>query len=88
MARTITEDEDNYIYFAINSNQVLVAEQVRIFDFNSIIGTVGGSLGLFIGFSFLSCIQDIFQFMTGLCKHSSAWLCGGKQRDMCVVFFL
>ena len=72
MARTITEDEDNYIYFAINSNQVLVAEQVRIFDFNSIIGTVGGSLGLFIGFSFLSCIQDIFQFMTGLCKHSSA----------------
>ena len=70
MSRT-TEDEENYIYFAINSNQVLVAEQVRIFDLNSIIGTVGGSLGLFIGFSFLACIQDIFNFSCKVCKHSS-----------------
>ena len=68
MSRT-TEDEENYIYFAINSNKVLVAEQVRIFDLNSIIGTVGGSLGLFIGFSFLACIQDIFKLI--VCKHSS-----------------
>ena len=29
-------------------------------DLQLVIGTIGGALGLFLGFSFLNCIKDIF----------------------------
>ena len=31
-------------------------EEYKVYDFNGILGTVGGSLGLFVGFSFLDCM--------------------------------
>ena len=34
-------------------NEVVVIEEVLLFDFAAIVAAVGGSLGLFIGFSFL-----------------------------------
>ena len=37
----------------INENEVKVYEEYMVYDFNGILGSVGGSLGLFIGFSFL-----------------------------------
>ena len=53
----IENDEPSYFYISIVSNEIIVQEEVLMFDSNSIIGTIGGSLGLFIGFSFMSCIN-------------------------------
>ena len=50
----------SYFYISLISNKLIVKEQLRIFDTNSIIGTIGGALGLFVGFSCLTCIKDIF----------------------------
>ena len=55
-------DPDSYFYIALISNQTIVKEHLRVFDTNAIIGTIGGALGLFIGFSFLHCIKDISDF--------------------------
>ena len=35
------------------NNLVKVHKEYEVYDFNGILGSVGGSLGLFIGFSFL-----------------------------------
>ena len=35
------------------NNLVKVHKENEVYDFNGILGSVGGSLGLFIGFSFL-----------------------------------
>ena len=40
----------------IDSSEVKVNEEYKVYDFNGILGTVGGSLGLFVGFSFLDCM--------------------------------
>ena len=37
----------------IDKSKVKVNEEYKVYDFNGILGSVGGSLGLFIGFSFL-----------------------------------
>ena len=37
----------------IERQEVTVNEEYKVYDFNGILGSVGGSLGLFIGFSFL-----------------------------------
>ena len=37
----------------LEQREVKVEEDYRVYDFNGILGSVGGSLGLFIGFSFL-----------------------------------
>ena len=49
----------SYVYISLISEDIIVQENVRIFDGNGIVGTIGGSLGLFIGFSFFSCIKDL-----------------------------
>ena len=46
------------------SPNVMVHEEYLLFDFNSIIASVGGSMGLFLSFSFLECLlisYDIIQ---------------------------
>ena len=37
------------------SDYITILEEYLIFDFSSILAAVGGTLGLFIGFSFLQC---------------------------------
>ena len=39
--------------------EVQVNEEYKVYDFTGILGSVGGSLGLFIGFSFLDMILRI-----------------------------
>ena len=41
------------LYYA--DNYMTLYEEYLIFDLNSIVGLIGGSLGLFLGFSFLQC---------------------------------
>jgi hypothetical protein len=40
------------IQFMYQNNKITVNEEVLLFNFWTMIGTVGGSLGLFIGFSY------------------------------------
>ena len=51
------------IVMKYEDNQMDVLEEYLIFDFNAIVVAVGGSLGLFLGFSFFQCGSLI---MTGL----------------------
>ena len=37
----------------LNTPNIMVYEKYAVYDFSGIVGTVGGSLGLFIGFSFM-----------------------------------
>ena len=54
--KTITQS-NNYamanLYYA--SDYITINEEYLIFDFSSILVAAGGSLGLFLGFSFLQC---------------------------------
>ncbi len=49
-------------------------EEYKLFDFNAIVASVGGSLGLFLGFSFLDCIWQTYtkgcQLMAGNAKST------------------
>ena len=43
-------------FIKIVSPRVEILKEYEIYDFNGILGSVGGSLGLFVGFSFLDCL--------------------------------
>ena len=43
-------------WFWLEGPKVKVEEEYVVYSFSGIVGTVGGSLGLFIGFSFLDCL--------------------------------
>ena len=44
--------QDIWFYYSLSKNETIVFEEYLIYDFVSIIGSIGGTLGLFIGFSF------------------------------------
>ncbi len=48
-----TRDFANYsmVYIAYHTTMVMVSEEYKLFDFGAIVAAVGGSLGLFLGFS-------------------------------------
>ena len=53
------------------SEKMHLLEEYLIFDFSSILVAVGGSLGLFLGFSFFQCGSAVMhEFMTHLMKLS------------------
>ena len=43
-------------WFWLDGPKVKVEEEYIVYSFSGIVGTVGGSLGLFVGFSFLDCL--------------------------------
>ena len=62
-SRNISKNEFWFGYSLANE-RVRVMEQYLIYDAISMIGSVGGTLGLFIGFSFrdvISLVMNIFQ---------------------------
>ena len=56
----------------IDRQEVTVYEEYKVYDFNGIVGSVGGSLGLFIGFSFLDAMLFLIQ-------KGWEWLCYMKK---------
>ncbi len=52
------------IWLAYSTTDVVVIEDVLLFDFAGIVSAVGGSLGLFIGFSFLDLFKALISKMT------------------------
>ena len=64
----------------LEQREVKVEEDYRVYDFNGILGSVGGSLGLFIGFSFL----DMMIYLMRRAKkwgHRVGWFCNKKKRE-------
>jgi hypothetical protein len=52
MKETVEQNNTFAITFKYQNNRITVHEEILLFDFWTMLGTVGGSLGLFIGFSY------------------------------------
>ena len=65
------EDKRTYLGIINKSNSISVMEEILIYDALTLIGTVGGSLGLFIGFSFYDFGHFVTQFLCKLCLKES-----------------
>ena len=53
---------DNYrfdLYYILSKNETIVFEEYLIYDLIGFIGSAGGTLGMFIGFSFINIISVI-----------------------------
>ena len=51
--------QDIWFYYSLSKNETIVFEEYLIYDFVSIIGSIGGTLGLFIGFSLSKLVSII-----------------------------
>ncbi len=47
------------VYINLKSTDIEVHADALLFDFNAILASVGGSMGLFLGFSFLDCFMNV-----------------------------
>ncbi len=56
-----TRDQGNYthVYVSYTTTRVMVSEEYQLFDFGAIVAAVGGSLGLFLGFSCWQCLKTM-----------------------------
>ena len=61
---------DNYIYLTLSNDNILIEQDILMYDLNTIIGSIGGSLGLFMGFSFLQFSRDLVKFVFPLPRQS------------------
>ena len=61
---------DTLIYFWFASNETQIYQEYKIFDTIGLIGSVGGSLGLFIGFSFHGALISILAIMKNILIRS------------------
>ena len=67
--QTITTREEKYsrlalaYVFASSNSNVLAYEEYLIYDMTSMIGSVGGTLGLCIGFSFTGVFSKFLKFL-------------------------
>ena len=62
-----TEGSSN-LFINYQSMEMKVSQKVRILNEASFISSVGGNLGLFIGFSFLDSLFVIFQWVCTYCN--------------------
>ena len=73
----------------IDRQTATVYREYEVYDINGFVGTVGGSLGLFLGFSFLDLIQYLIKkaWDCDKCNHRqkvNQWdnsMYGGNQRE-------
>ena len=63
----IFETEHMFINYHYATTNVVKYDEYRLFDGNAILAAVGGSLGLFLGFSFLDCGLYIVNTIFKLC---------------------
>ena len=66
------DTETNYVFmwnYKFASKKYEVHQEYLLYDMTGVVGTVGGTLGLFIGFSFWTLLGLIFSWMKYLIKH-------------------
>ena len=56
------QKNDTGFWIILSSPEIKVNQKYAVYDFSGIVGTVGGSLGLFVGFS-------VMEFMLMLIKQ-------------------
>ena len=61
----VPDNNRRLLNIRIEGKEITVYEEYVVYDFNGIVGTVGGSLGLFVGFSFLDIILLIIAIPCG-----------------------
>ena len=54
------------IVLGFSSNKMIIKDEKRVYPLESFVAEVGGSLGLFLGFSFLGCYDFIVPFILKL----------------------
>ena len=63
----INVDDDEASFQIVNSNVIFLEKEVLLYDFSDAIGTIGGSLGVFVGISFFAviscCIDNFFEIL-------------------------
>ena len=63
----INIDKDEASFQIVNSNVIFLEKEVLLYDFSDAIGTIGGSLGVFVGISFFAviscCIDKFFEIL-------------------------
>ena len=59
-------------YFFFNQNEYFMSEEILHYDDNAIVAAVGGSLGLFLGFSARGFLLQLLELRTKLCANKAA----------------
>ncbi len=72
LAFTVNNSEmsRNVVWLKYMSSKVEVMEEYDVYDLNGIVGSVGGSLGLFLGFSVFDCLSAL--------TRKRNYYCGGS----------
>ena len=66
--QTIEEDESKAIIFYYSSTEVDVYTTDLLVNFSNFVSSVGGNLGMFIGFSFLGCFSGLYDMIKRVCS--------------------
>ena len=59
----------SWFMIALNDESLIIDEEQYFYDFNSFLGEVGGSLGLFLGISFFTLYEWSTSILERLFKH-------------------
>ena len=62
MPELLLNDYGTGFWIQLTSPEIKVHKKYEVYDFSGIVGTVGGSLGLFIGFSFMDFMLMLINF--------------------------
>ena len=65
---SVTDDNSIVVWFKYSTGQLEVKEEIPILGFATFIGSVGGSLGLFLGFSCYDYISRLIKRVTYLMR--------------------
>ena len=66
-----------WVYYRTTTDEMFVNEEYQIYNFNSMIGSIGGTLGLFIGFAFTNVISLIISHCKDFSIKKSALTSNG-----------
>ena len=55
-------------YYIFSSKEVQVQEEYLLYDITGFVGSIGGTLGLFVGFSFLDSVMRIANYFSNSCN--------------------
>ena len=61
----------SWIVFVLSDDHLIVEEEQMLYDFNSFLGEVGGSLGLFLGVSLFSMYEGLTSILRRLWRWCS-----------------